>query len=288
MSDIHDFGTVAIVGVGLLGGSIGKALLKSNPTHRIIGVGRSVERLNVARELGAVSEISTDLSEIAGNCDVIILCTPVGQIIRDLPSVLSVAGPNCTVTDVGSIKSAICSAAADDPRFVGGHPMAGSEQTGVVAARPDLFGSATWALTPGESTDPFHFQKVKILAQQLGAETIILTPERHDEAVALTSHLPHAMATSLMRLAYQASKRAPEVQTLTAGSFADATRVAASSPELWTDIFEFNREALIGVLTAYRAEIDGFLDDLANAERESIKERFASGSDAKRSWSKQA
>jgi prephenate dehydrogenase len=287
MSEIVNFGTVAIVGVGLLGGSIGKALSRPGSADRIIGVGRTPQKLELARSLGAVSEFTTDLADVAAKCDFIILCTPVGQIIRELQGVLRLASPTCTVTDVGSIKSAICAAAEGDTRFVGGHPMAGSEQTGVIAARPDLFADATWAITPSETTDPGHFNKLKSLAQQLGASTIILSPVQHDRAVALTSHLPHAVATSLMRLAAARNEISPEIQSLTAGSFADATRVAASSPVLWADIFEHNREAIIEALTDYRNELDGFLGDLIEGNNNALQERFAAGSDAKNSWSKQ-
>ncbi len=288
MSETVDFGTVAIVGVGLLGGSIGRALIKSRSSVRVIGVGRSAERLEQALHLGAITEYTISLGDVSSECDIIVLCTPVGHIIQDLPETLRLAGPDCTVTDVGSVKSSICTAAVGDRRFVGGHPMAGSEQAGVVASRPDLFEDATWAITPTETTNPVHFQKVKMLAQQLGAATIILTPERHDRAVAITSHLPHAMATSLMRLADSKGTEAPELQSLTAGSFADGTRVAASSAELWADIFQYNREALIEVLRQYRLEIDGFLSDLEAEDRKKLQERFESGSTAKRSWSKQA
>jgi prephenate dehydrogenase len=287
MSDHADFGTVTIVGVGLLGGSIGRALLKSNSASRIVGVGRSTERLAQAADLGAITEYTTDLSQAAANSDIIILCTPVGAIIRDLPEVLSIAGPNCTVTDVGSIKGAICEAAGDDPRFIGGHPMAGSEQAGVIASRPDLFQDATWALTPSEKTGVEHFQKVQSLAHQLGAATIVLSTAQHDRAVAVTSHLPHAMATSLMRVANARKESAPEILRLTAGSFADATRVAASSPELWSNIFQFNRDALIEVLLEFRSEIDAFVFEITENDTKELRDRFAAGAAAKQSWSKQ-
>jgi prephenate dehydrogenase len=286
MSENIDFGTIVIVGVGLLGGSIGKALLLGNQARRIIGVGRSSERLTEAVRLGAITEFTTSLAEVAGIADIIVLCTPVSNIVRDLPDILRLAGSGTTVTDVGSVKSAITEASAGDSRFVGGHPMAGSEQTGVVASRPDLFNDATWALTPLDATEITHFNRVRDLAQQLGAATIILSPKDHDQAVAVTSHLPHAIATSLMRLADKNSETAPEIQRLTAGSFADATRVAASSASLWADIFRFNREAIIKALTDYRGEIDGFLNDLNEDNSDALRERFASGSDAKHSWSK--
>jgi prephenate dehydrogenase len=281
------FGTVAIVGVGLLGGSIGKALLRSHRASHVIGIGRVQERLIQASNLGAVSEFTTNFNDIASRCDIVVICTPVSQIVNCLPNILQAVGDKCTVTDVGSIKSAICAAANGDSRFVGGHPMAGSEQTGVVASRPDLFQEATWALTPGEHASVEHFHKIRALAQQLGAATLVLSPEQHDRAVAVTSHLPHAVATSLMRLACTRAEQAPEIQKLTAGSFADATRVAASSAELWTDIFELNKDALIDVISAYREELDGFLTELKAADRKKLHDRFASGSDAKRSWSSQ-
>jgi prephenate dehydrogenase len=287
MSDIVDFGTIVIVGVGLLGGSIGKGVVRNGRADKVIGVGRSTERLTEALRLGAITSFTTDLAEVAASADIIVLCTPVSKIVSDLPVVLHLAGPQTTVTDVGSVKSAIFQAARGDSRFVGGHPMAGSEQAGVVASRPDLFNDTTWAITPSEHTGAEHINKVRDLAQHLGAATVILTSQRHDRAVAVTSHLPHAIATSLMRLACTRNDSAPEIQRLTAGSFADATRVAASSPELWADIFQYNREAVVETLIAYRSEINGFINELNDGNANALQERFASGSDAKRSWSKQ-
>jgi prephenate dehydrogenase len=287
MSEGADFGTVVIVGVGLLGGSIGKALLRLRPGQRVIGVGRSADSLQEALHLGAITEWTLSLDDAVSAGHVVILCTPVGQIIDDLPAVLKFAGADVVITDVGSVKAAICGAAHGDPRFVGGHPMAGSEQAGVVASRPNLFQEATWAITPTGTTNGEAVQIVKRLAQCLGAATLMLTPERHDQAVAITSHLPHALATSLMRLADTRSNNSPEIPSLTAGSFTDATRVAASSPEIWGDIFRYNRKTLIEVLTAYRAEIDGFIEELEAEEFDKLYARFASGTEAKRSWSEQ-
>ncbi len=287
MSENFEFGTVGIVGVGLLGGSIGKALQLDSRVRRIIGVGRSEERLDEAIKLGAITESTTEFESVASECDLIFICTPVAQIAESLPHILTLAKPDCTVTDVGSVKNAICNAAGDDPRFVGAHPMAGSEQSGARSSRADLFNEATWAITPLEHTGKEHFIKVRTVAQKLGASTIIMSPDAHDRAVAVTSHLPHAIATSLMRLASLRSQSAPEIMQLTAGSFADTTRVAASSPELWTEIFVQNRHAIIESLLSYRTEIDGFIDDLDSGSTEKLKERFASGSDAKRSWSQQ-
>ena len=148
------FGTVAIVGVGLIGGSLGMALKGRRLAHRVIGIGRSAERLDKAVALGAIDAGMTELARGVAEADVVVLCTTVGHIVETLPSVLEAVRKGAVVSDVGSTKVAITRRAAGFPFFVGGHPMAGSEQAGVEAATPLLFEEATWAVTPTEETDP--------------------------------------------------------------------------------------------------------------------------------------
>lgn len=278
------FGTVAIVGVGLIGGSLGMALRRRGLARRVIGIGRSVGRLDKAARMGAIDEYVVDLAKGCCDADIIVMCTPVSAIIADLPAVLDAAGSEAVITDVGSVKSAIVDAAGDDPRFVGSHPMAGSEATGVEAARETLFDEATWIVAPSPATSSYAAATARDLGLAVGSSVYTLSPDAHDRAVAVVSHLPHVMATSLMLYAQRRHEDAPTLAAMSAGSFADATRVAASSPEIWRDVCLTNKDAVI-------AAIDGFLNqmqqaraviDRANAEE--LYAMFEAGADAKGKW----
>ena len=278
------FGTVAIVGVGLIGGSLGMALKGRRLAQRVIGIGRNSERLDKAVALGAIDAGMTDLVRGVAEADVVVLCTTVGHIVETLPGVLEAVGPGAVVTDVGSTKGTIARRAAGFAFFVGGHPMAGSEQAGVEAATPLLFEEATWAVTPAEGSDPGAVKTVERLAREVGATTLTLSPEAHDTMLAVTSHLPHVLAASLMRQAAAAQGIYPQTQRLTAGSFADATRVAASPPEIWRDVCLTNREALLAALHGFRAEIDVLEEAVASGDAARIEAFFAAGAGAKRGW----
>ena len=278
------FGTVAIVGVGLIGGSLGMALKGRRLAQRVIGIGRNPERLDKAVALGAIDAGVTDLMRGVDEADVVMLCTTVGHIIETLPVVLEAVRPGAVVTDVGSTKGAIARRAAGFAFFVGGHPMAGSEQAGVEAATPTLFEEATWAVTPAEGSDPGAVKTVERLAREVGATTLTLSPEAHDAMLAVTSHLPHVLASALMRQSAAVQRVHPQTQRLTAGSFADATRVAASPPEIWRDVCLTNREALMAALKGFRAELDALEEAVEAGDAARIETFFATGAEAKRGW----
>lgn len=277
------FDCVTIVGVGLIGGSLGMALKQHGLARRIVGLGRNPVRLEQAAALGAIDFGTGDLRNAVRDSDLVVLCTTVGNILESVNSVLSATTRDAVVTDVGSTKSAIVNAARS-PRFVGGHPMAGSERTGVEAASAELFQNATWALTPTEDTDQKALYLVRAMAQKIGANTLLISPEAHDAMVAITSHLPHVLASALMRQAHETRSRRPEVTSLSAGSFADLTRIAASSPELWRDVCLSNREAVLNALNAFRGQLDMLQSAIADANGTDIESFFSSGADAKRDW----
>ena len=280
----RQFGTVAIVGVGLIGGSLGMALKSRRLAQRVMGIGRSAERLEKAVGLGAIDTGSTDLAAGIAESDVIVLCTTVGHILESLPETLKAVKPGAIVTDVGSTKGAIAASAARVSFFVGGHPMAGSEQGGVEAATATLFEEATWAITPTEFTDPKALQIIEMLAREVGATTLTLPPDAHDAMLAVTSHLPHVLASALMRQAAAMQGEYPHTQRLTAGSFADATRVAASSPEIWRDVCLSNREAVLNALNGFRAELETLEEAVTAGDAAAIEAFFADGGAAKRRW----
>lgn len=278
------FNVVTIVGVGLIGGSLGMALKERRLARQVVGLGRNQERLAQAVALGAIDHGTTDQAEAMREADLVVLCTTVGSILETVQEFLQTARPGTIVTDVGSTKSEIVRR-ANSPRFVGGHPMAGSERTGVEAAQPRLFQEAIWALTPNETTDPESLHHVRMLAQEVGATTLVIAPEVHDAMVAVTSHLPHVLASALMRQAADARAPYPQINRLSAGSFADLTRVSAASPELWRDVCLSNREAVLAALAHFRGQLDILETAVAEGDANEIESFFRVGANAKRDWS---
>ncbi|MCW3058947.1 MAG: Prephenate dehydrogenase [Capsulimonas sp.] len=278
------FGTVAIVGVGLMGGSLGLALRQRRLAHRVIGVGRDAARLSHAVSLGAIDSFQTDIAVGVEDADVVVLCSTIGHILEVLPGVLQAVKPGAVVTDVGSTKTTIVEAAAAFPNFVGGHPMAGSERGGVEAATALLYQEATWAITPTDTTDPAALRIVTALAQEIGATTLLLDPKSHDAMVAVTSHLPHVLATSLMRSAALATQTLPQTPRLSAGSFADMTRVSASPAPIWRDICLTNRDAILAAIASFRGELDALEKAIMNSDAAEIEKLFAGGAKAKETW----
>jgi prephenate dehydrogenase len=248
---------LAIVGLGLLGGSVAKAARAEGLARSIVAVGRSAARLEAARRDGSVDRVTTDLAAGLREADFVLLAAPVAAIEGLLPDVWRAAEPDATVTDVGSAKAAIVRAAerlaaARSLAFVGGHPMAGSEQSGYAVARADLFQGATVILTPTERTDLPAAKRVTEFWEAVGARVTALDPERHDQVVAAISHLPHLAAYALVESVARLDGQALDVA---ARGFKDTTRIATSDPRVWREIFLTNRAALGQALAAFRAAL---------------------------------
>ena len=236
---------LTVVGVGLIGGSVGLAAKARGVARRVVGVGRDGPTLERARAGGAIDAFTTELDAGVAEADIVVVCTPVGRLADDAARACRAAPPRCVVTDAGSTKAGIL--ASVTPRlvpggaaFVGSHPLAGSEKRGAAHGRADLFEDRVVVVTPTPETDLEAVAVVEKFWHALGATTVRLDPEAHDRALAATSHLPHAAASAL------AAVTPLEVLGLTAGGFRDTTRVAAGDPELWAAIFETNRGPLLG------------------------------------------
>ena len=272
------FDTVAILGVGLIGGSFGMAARRRGIARRVIGIGRTEQKLMRAKILGAIDEYTLDIENGASEADLLVLCTPVRLVAPTLARMADSLKEGAIVTDAGSTKREIvagCEAVIPEGRFfVGGHPMAGSEQTGVDVARADLFVDATYVLTPGASTDLAALGRMTEFAGALGARVEILSPDEHDAAVATISHLPHAIAGALMQLAEDSQRRTGKTFALAAGAFRDMTRIAGSSPELWRDICLTNADSLSQAVSALQALLDGFRDALESRDEAGIQRFF--------------
>jgi len=246
-----------IVGTGLIGGSIGLAL-RARGWH-VTGTDRDEARAARALELGAIDAAGWD-----PDAEITFLATPVQAVAAAAREALA-AGPG-VVTDVGSVKASITSAVAD-PRFVGGHPMAGSEQEGVDGADPDLFAGAVWVLTPTADTDDAAFSLVRAVAVDLGAEVVALAPDHHDALVAVVSHVPHLTAASLMHLADERATEHRALLRLAAGGFRDMTRIVAGHPGIWPDICAENRTAIVEVLDGLVTALQSVRDVVAEDDR---------------------
>jgi prephenate dehydrogenase len=234
---------IAVLGVGLIGGSVGLAARELVEGAEVVGCGRSLERLDRARELGAIDRGTTDVEDALDGAEACFVCGPVGVLQELVERALAAAPGSCVVTDVGSTKRQIVEAIGDE-RFVGGHPIAGAETAGVEHARADLFQGATWYLTPGKRSSGLLYERLHRLVVALGARPIAIDADTHDRLLATVSHLPHVIANVLVAQAARALDEQGEALPRVGPSFRDATRVAGANTDIWTDIYLSNASAV--------------------------------------------
>lgn len=251
------FDTIAIIGVGLLGGSFGRDARARGLARRVVGLTRSDQTARAIVEHGAADEATTDIAALA-EADLVMLATPVRAILAGMPDVARHARPDAIVTDMGSTKSEVVRAGetALGHRFVGGHPMCGSHESGVSAARDGLFEGATWVLTPTDRTDPAALEQVNALALALGAHPVLLDLDHHDRIAAAVSHMPHVAAAAITLAVARLAEGDPRFADLAAGGLRDMTRLAASPPNVWRDILSTNRANTKAALAAFRDALD--------------------------------
>ena len=236
--------TIAVIGVGLIGGSIALAA-RERLGAEVVGYDSSAAALAAALEREAVDRTAASIADAVRDCDAVFVAVPVGGLSEAVGAALAAASRDCVVSDVGSTKRTVVAAHAD-PRFVGGHPLAGAETSGVEHARSDLFEGATWYLTPAATTSGVPYERLYRLLRQLGARPTAIDPDTHDRILAMVSHLPHVIANVLVAQAAHALSSEDERLPATGPSFRDATRVAGASSAIWTDIYISNRVALAG------------------------------------------
>ncbi len=245
--------TVAVVGTGMIGGSIGLALRKFGLAEKIIGIGRRQASLRIARRVGAVTNTTVDLAKGVVEAELVIVCTPVGRIVDDVREVARNCPPNTLITDVGSTKQPIVAALdvglSRGCRFLGGHPLAGSEKSGAGNANAQLFDGRLAILTPTRNTRAEDFDLIEELWEGLGAVVMQMSADEHDRAVAITSHLPHLAAAALAAAVPESLFR------LSGTGILDTTRLAAGDPELWRQILTLNREHVLSALEKYGAKL---------------------------------
>ena len=249
-----------IIGTGLIGGSIGLALRRDG--WYVTGRDRNPASAERALELGALDAVGHD-----PDAEVTFVATPVGAVSEQVAEML--ATTSGLVTDVGSVKSPMLGL-MEDPRYVGGHPMAGSELEGVDGARADLFEGATWVLTPVPGTDDTAFAAIRNLVTALGASVVSIPPDRHDSLVAVVSHVPHLTAATMMRLAAERSEEHRPLLRLAAGGFRDMTRISAGHPGIWPDICAENRDAIVEELDSLIEALGEVREVVAAGDRERL------------------
>ena len=264
-------GRVAVVGTGLIGGSVGLALAARG--FDVVGFDRDEPRLARAKQLGAITEVAASLDDAVAGAELVIVAVPVGAIAAVVVAALDAGA--AVVTDVGSVKGPVVSEVEGErpdssARFVGGHPMAGSEQEGVDGADATLFVGSTWTLTPTANTDERAYTLVLRVVRDLGAEVVTVTPAHHDELVAIVSHVPQLAASTLMDVATANEDDRRTMLRLAAGGFRDMTRIAAGHPGIWPDILATNRDAVLAALDNYIGALLHAREIVASGAREDL------------------
>lgn len=272
------FESVAILGLGLMGGSLGLALRALDAGVQVTGWNRTQARVDEALELGAIDRGSATVSEACASADLVVVATPVATIAGLAIEAARSAPEGAVITDVGSVKESIVdsvdTALGAGRHFVGGHPMCGSELTGLGAARADLYQGAVWVLTPTASTDDMSFGRLNGLLRKLGARVLAVDPALHDRFVAVVSHVPHLTAVSLMNVAARQANDADALLRFAAGGFRDLTRIAGGSPEIWVDICEANRQAIVAALDEVLEELSAVRDAVTSGELDDVAGRL--------------
>ncbi len=244
-----------MIGTGLIGASVGLAA-KRAAVDRVTGFDPDSRALAVAAGRGAVDEVAESLQEAVAGADLAVVAVPVAALTEQVAAVVAASADACTVTDVGSTKAAVCRSAEDVGRFVGGHPVCGSEARGPEGASAELFRGATWFLTPAAATDPERYRLVHGFVSALGARPVAVDPDAHDRLVALTSHLPHALANVLLNQAGDVRVDGHDPLAAAGGSLRDMTRVAGANARIWVDIFLDNADAVAASLAEHRRRVE--------------------------------
>ena len=290
------FNKIVIFGVGLIGGSAALALKQANAVRHVVGVGRSLDNLQAALDLGVIDEAQSDVAAAVQDADIVLIATPVAQTPKILEAILPHLAAHTVITDAGSTKSDIteyveaAALGAANPQqflsqFVGGHPIAGAEKSGVTAAKADLFVGKNVVLTPNQQTSAEALEKVRQMWLGTGAKVTQMTANEHDQTFAAVSHLPHLLAFALVD-DLASRPNAKQLFDFAASGFRDFTRIAASSPEMWRDISLANRNALLDEIDAFQKELLLLKTLLDTQDEQGLQSLFERASHARQQWGK--
>ncbi len=282
------FQKVTLVGVGLLGGSLGLALRRRRLAAVVTGCVRRSAGIDECLEAGAVDEATLDLEGAVRDADLVILCTPIGQMAQLATRFGPALKPGALVTDVGSVKASVVQGVeplitAAGGLFLGSHPMAGAEKTGVGAARADLYEGAVCVITPTARSDKGAREKIEAFWKALGSRILVLSPEQHDDLVSRSSHLVQVVAAQLVNYVL-GPDRPPEQRLLCAGGFRDATRIASGSPEMWRDIALANRKSLAQALDEMASELRAARRLIEDGNHEALASFFTRAKQRRDAW----
>lgn len=262
--------SIGVVGLGCIGGSIACAL-SSTGEYNIIGVDKDIDTLTYAFDKNIIQLGHTDL-EILKGCEVVFVCTPIDTVNNIINKLFDILGTSCIITDTASIKGEIINNLPKDIRFVGGHPMAGSENGGIKSAKDYMFQNAYYVLTPTSSTTSDDLENITSLVKKLQALPIVVDKETHDLAVSKISHLPHMIAYTLVNNSIDSDIS----RTLAAGGFRDITRIASSPVKMWLDIIRLNKINILNQLDSMNKGLNSLIDDIKKDDFESIQKLFES------------
>ena len=269
---------LSIIGVGLIGGSLARALKAAGACGEVVGYGRNQEALQRALELGVIDRAATDIAAAVTDADVVVLCVPVGTMESLLRQLKPFLGPRTIITDVGSTKGSVVEAAKRvfgslPARFIPGHPIAGTERSGVEASFAELYQKRRVILTPSNATDRDALETVRAMWQQAGAEVIDMLVTHHDEVLAATSHLPHMLAFTLVDTLARLEDH-DDIFRFAAGGFRDFTRIASSNPQMWHDICLNNRDALLKMVQRFTSELNTLATAIDRGDSEAVLATF--------------
>jgi prephenate dehydrogenase len=282
------FRKITIVGVGLLGGSLGLAIKKRGLAGQVVGYVRRAASVAECKKAKAVDLCTQDLHAAVAEADLIVLCTPLAQMLPLLKEMRPAIKRGAIITDVGSVKATVVKelesrAAKFGAHFIGSHPMAGAEKTGVAAARAELFTNAICVVTPTKRSHQPSIKKLEEFWKAVGARVLRMAPELHDELVSRSSHLPHVAAATLANLVLD-PKHPKSQPLLCANGFRDTTRIASGSPEMWRDIAMANRKNLSKALDAYIRDLKKFQSVLKKSDERAAEKFFQSGKQRRDAW----
>lgn len=274
------FKKVAIIGVGLIGGSLAMAMKQKRMADTIVGIGRGTANLELAMRLGVVDSISVDIESGVSGADLVVVAVPVLKTGETIKKAVSGLTSPCIITDVGSVKKAIideCEAALPKGiTYVPGHPIAGTENSGVEAAMANLYNERVCILTPTSNTPQTDIAKIREMWQEAGSRVVIMDAATHDRLLSAISHLPHMIAYTLVNTVAASGEKNIDFLKYSAGGFRDFTRIASSSPEMWADVCAMNKDNIIGMIENFQRQLETLKRLMVHGDFKGVKANFES------------
>lgn len=281
-------GKIGFIGLGLIGGSLAKAIKTRYSSIEIVAYDTNINSLQIAMQEDIIDMYTTEINDSFSDCYIIFLCAPVNNNIEAMTSLISIISNNCIITDVGSTKKSIIDTAITlncGQYFIGGHPMTGSEKSGIKAANKHLFENAYYILTPLSSTPEYKIETLHTLITEIGALPIIVNPKQHDFITATISHVPHIIASALVNTVKSLDSDNKHMHTLAAGGFKDITRIASSSPTMWQQICLSNNTFISEVIDHFQQQLNNFKDNIDTKNADEILSFFSSSRNYRNTFS---